>query len=197
MAAKRKKSATRRTKATYRRRSPAIRGRRKLPNWSLLVLGLAIGVIVAVLVQWIVSTVNRPGSGLHNILTRPEKPQAKPRSVTAKPAQKTRYDFYTILPESESVVEDSEWEYLSRTRDPNVSYVLQAAAFTRYADADRLKARLAINGLLSEIQKVIVGNKRIYYRVRLGPFDRAIDAEDANRKLASLGIKALRLKVRN
>lgn len=197
MATTRKKSAIRRKKTTYRRRSPARRGRRKLPNWSLLVLGLAIGVIVAVLVQWIVSTVNRPGSGLHNILTRPVKSREIPKPVTAKPAQKTRYDFYTLLPEGESVVEDSEWEHLSRTRDPNVSYVLQAAAFTRFADADQLKARLAINGLSSKIQKVTAGNKRTYYRVRLGPFARAIDAEDAIRKLASLGIKALRLKVRN
>lgn len=197
MTVKRKKSATRRKKTSYRRRPSARRGLRKLPNWSLLVLGLAIGVVVAVLVQWIVATVNTPGSGLHNILTRPDKPKAKSRPVTAKSTQKTKYDFYTILPDSEAVVEDSEWERLSRTHEAGVSYVLQAAAYNRYADADRLKARLAINGLASEIQKITASNKRTYYRVRLGPFDRAIDAEDANRKLAKLGIKALRLKVRN
>lgn len=94
------------------------------------------------------------------------------------------------------MVEDSEWERIGRTRDADVSYILQAAAYNRYADADRLKAKLAINGLQSEIQKVTVGNKRSYYRVRLGPYDRTIDAEDANRKLSKLGIKALRLKVR-
>jgi cell division protein FtsN len=201
MAPKRKKSATRRKKTTYRRRPATRRGRRKLPNWSLLVLGLAIGVVIAVLVQWISTTVNTPGSGLHNILTRPAqsvtKPKTKSRPMVAKPSQKTKYDFYTILPEGEAVVEDSEWERISSTREAGVSYVLQAAAYNRYADADRLKARLAINGLASEIQKITVGNKRTYYRVRLGPFDRAIDAEDANRKLAKMGIKALRLKVRN
>lgn len=160
-------------------------------------LGLAIGAVVVVLAQWIIGTVNTPGSGLHNVLTRPIKSTAKPKATAKKPQQKTRYDFYTLLPESESVVEDSEWQRLGRTHDPDVSYVLQAAAYNRYADADRLKAKLAINGLQSEIQKVTVGKNRSYYRVRLGPFDRAIDAEDANRKLAKLGIKALRLKVRN
>jgi cell division protein FtsN len=194
---KRKKSATRRKKSSYRRRTPARSGRRKFPNWSLLVLGLAIGIVVAVLVQWVISTANTPGSGLHNILTRPAKPKPKPKAAVRKPSQKTRYDFYTILPESESVVQDSEWERMGRTRDPNISYVLQAAAYNRFADADRLKAKLAINGLQSEIQKITVGNKRSYYRVRLGPFNRAIDADDTNRKLAKLGIKALRLKVRN
>lgn len=197
MAIKRKKSAVRRKKTTYRRRPAARRGQRKLPNWSLLVLGLAIGIIVAVLVQWIVSTVNTPGSGLHNILTRPEKPATKPATAEKKPAQKTSYDFYTLLPESETVVDDSEWREIRRTQDTNVSFVLQAAAYNHYADADRLKAKLALNGLPSTIQKVTVGNKRVYYRVRLGPFRRAIDADDANRKLAKLGIKALRLKVKN
>ncbi len=197
MVVKRKKSAVRRKKTTYRRRPAARRGQRKLPNWSLLVLGLAIGIIVAVLVQWIVSTVNTPGSGLHNILTRPEKPTTKPATAEKKPTQKTSYDFYTLLPENETVVEDSEWREIRRTQDEKYSFVLQAAAYNHYDDADRLKAKLAINGLQSTIQKVTVGNTRVYYRVRLGPFERAIDAEDANRKLAKLGIKALRLKVKN
>lgn len=197
MVIKRKKSATRRKKTAYRRRSPARRGARKIPNWSLLVLGLAIGVIVVILAQWIISTVNTPGSGLHNILARAEKPKAKPKPTVTKPTKKTRYDFYTLLPEGESVIEDSEWDKIGSARDPNVSFVLQAAAYNHYADADRLKARLAINGLASKIQKVTVGNNRIYYRVRLGPFKRAIDAEDVNRKLAKLGIKALRLKVQD
>jgi len=195
MATKRKKSTTRRKKTSYRRRPSTRRGRRKLPNWSLLVLGLAIGVVGSVLVLTIIPTVNTPGSGLNNILTRTEKPKTRPKPVATKPSQKTKYDFYTILPEGEAVVEDSEWEQISRTREADVSYVLQAAAFNRYKDADRLKAKLAINGLQSEIQKITAGNKRVYYRVRLGPFDRARDAEDANRKLASMGIKALRLKV--
>lgn len=197
MVIKRKKSATRRKKTAYRRRSPARRGARKIPNWSLLVLGLAIGVIVVILAQWIISTVNTPGSGLHNILARAEKPKVEPKPTVAKPTKKTRYDFYTLLPEGESVIEDSEWDKIGSARDPNVSFVLQAAAYNHYADADQLKARLAINGLASKIQKVTVGNNRTYYRVRLGPFKRAIDAEDANRKLAKLGIKALRLKVQN
>jgi len=197
MVAKRKKSVTRRKKTAYRRRPPARRGKNKLPNWSLLVLGLAIGVVVTVLVLWFSRTINSPGSGLHNFLTRPDKPKATAKPVVAKPTLKTKYDFYTILPESEEVVEDHEWVDISRASDPTVSYILQAAAYNRYADADRLKAKLALHGLHSEIQKVSVGNERIYYRVRLGPFDRAVDAEDANRKLSSLGIKALRLKVRN
>jgi cell division protein FtsN len=198
-AARRKKSATRVRKTTTRRRTGGRSkrtGPRKLPNWSLLILGLAIGVVVAVLIQWVASTARTPGTGLHNLLTRPGKPTQQPRIQTAKPPPKTTYDFYNILPGEETVIPDQEWEGISRTRDTSVAYVLQAAAYTNYKDADRLKAQLAINGLTSEIQKVVVGNSKTYYRVRLGPYDRAIDAADANRKLSKMGIKALRLKVK-
>ena len=198
-AARRKKSATRVRKTTTRRRTSARRtrsGPRKLPNWSLLILGLAIGIVVAVLVQWVANTARTPGSGLHNLLTRPDKPTVQKKTKVAKPRPKTTYDFYNILPGEEKVIPDQEWEGIGRTREPDVSYVLQAAAYNNYKDADRLKAQLAFNGLSSEIQKVTVGNKKTYYRVRLGPFDRAIDAEDANLKLSKLGIKALKLKVK-
>jgi len=198
-AARRKKSATRVRKTTTRRRTSgrgARSGPRKLPNWSLLILGLAIGVVVAVLIQWVASTARTPGTGLHNLLTRPDKPAQPRKTNTAKPQPKTTYDFYNMLPGDETVIPDQEWEGIGRTRDTSVAYVLQAAAYNNYKDADRLKAQLAINGLTSEIQKVVVGDTRTYYRVRLGPYDRAIDAEDANRKLSKMGIKALRLKVK-
>jgi cell division protein FtsN len=198
-ARRKKKSATRVRKTTTRRRSSGSRtrsGPRKLPNWSLLILGLAIGIVLAVLIQWVVNTARTPGTGLHNLLTRPAKPAQKAKTRVARPQPKTTYDFYNILPGDETVIPDQEWEDISRKSESGVQYVLQAAAYNNYQDADRLKAKLAINGLSSEIQKVVIGNKKTYYRVRLGPFDRAIDAEDANRRLAKLGIKSLRLKVK-
>jgi cell division protein FtsN len=195
--ARRKKTASRRTGATPRR-TPRRSGARKLPNWSLLVLGLAIGIVVVMLVQWVVQRAQTPGTGLHNVLVR--KPDTAPATPTKPPAPsnniKTSYDFYTILPESEAVIPDREWSDLARQQQQGVQYMLQAASYNNYADADRLKARLAFSGVVSEIQKVTVGNKGTFYRVRLGPFDRAIDADDASRKLAELGIKPLVLKLK-
>ena len=198
-ATRRKKSATRVRKTTTRRRTGGSRSRtgpRKLPNWSLLILGLAIGIVGVVLIQWVVDTARTPGSGLHNLLTRPDKPAVQNKTKVARPQPKTTYDFYNILPGDETVIPDQEWEDVTRSREPGVEYVLQAAAYNNFSDADTLKAKLAINGLSSEIQKVVIGNKKTYYRVRLGPYDRAIDAEDANRRLSKMGIKALRLKVK-
>ncbi|KPK10721.1 MAG: hypothetical protein AMJ68_08345 [Acidithiobacillales bacterium SG8_45] len=106
-AARRKKSATRVSRS----------GPRKLPNWSLLILGLAIGVVVAVLIQWLTSTARTPGTGLHNLLTRPGKPAQQPRTQTARPQPKTTYDFYNMLPGDETVIPDQEWEGIGRTRE--------------------------------------------------------------------------------
>lgn len=196
MPARRKKTTARRTGATTRR--PKRSGPRRLPNWSLLILGLAIGIVVVILVQWVAQRAQTPGTGLHHVLVRkPDAASAAPERPAAPPASaKTSYDFYTILPESEAVIPEREWSDMARQPQPGAQYMLQAASYNNYADADRLKARLAFSGIVSEIQKVVLGDKGTFYRVRLGPFDRAIDADDASRRLAELGIKPMVLKLK-
>jgi len=54
--------------------------------------------------------------------------------------------------------------------EAGVNYILQAAAYTNSDDADRLKARLVLNGMEPRIEKITVGDKGTYYRVRLGPY---------------------------
>ena len=49
-------------------------------------------------------------------------------------------------------------------------YVLQAGSFSNYADADRVKAELALLGVVSRIQKVSIDDK-VYHRVRVGPVE--------------------------
>ena len=48
--------------------------------------------------------------------------------------------------------------------------VLQAGSFSSYTDADRMKARLAMLGIASQIQKVSIDEKN-YNRVRIGPVE--------------------------
>ncbi len=74
-------------------------------------------------------------------------------------------------------------------------YELQAGAFVRMADADRLKAELALKGLSARIQKVSIQGRGDFFRVRLGPFASTAELESADRQLAGLGIDALRLKI--
>lgn len=204
-APRRYKSATRRKK-TGRRKTAARKttsgGRKKLPNWSLLVLGLAIGLLLAWLIQLVIYGMRNPNSGLNHLMTSSKPANPKPatgNTVTAKnqPA-KPNYDFYTILPETETPLTDREWvQQKSAPVEKGVSYMLQAASYSAYKDADQLKAKLILNGLSSSIQKVSIENKGTYYRVRVGPYDSTKQVDRARATLADLGIKPLLLKIAN
>jgi len=72
-------------------------------------------------------------------------------------------------------------------------YLLQVGAFPSAADAETLKAKLALQGFVANVQSVNVGGQT-YHRVRLGPFHSATDLESAKQRLSSAGISAIALK---
>jgi cell division protein FtsN len=72
-------------------------------------------------------------------------------------------------------------------------YLLQVGAFPNAADAETLKAKLALQGFVANVQSVNVGGQT-YHRVRLGPFHSATDLESTKQRLASAGIPAIALK---
>ena len=72
-------------------------------------------------------------------------------------------------------------------------YLLQVGAFPNAADAESLKARLALQGFVANVQSVNVGGQT-YHRVRLGPFRSATELESTKQRLASAGINAIALK---
>ena len=49
-------------------------------------------------------------------------------------------------------------------------YFLQAGSFSNEADADKLKARLALLGMEASVQSVNIPDKGVWHRVRLGPY---------------------------
>ncbi|WP_243048530.1 SPOR domain-containing protein [Dyella sp. RRB7] len=72
-------------------------------------------------------------------------------------------------------------------------YLLQVGAFPSPADAETLKAKLAMQGFVANVAAVNV-NGQTYNRVRLGPFHSATELEAAKQRLASAGINAIALK---
>ena len=72
-------------------------------------------------------------------------------------------------------------------------YLLQVGAFPSAADAEALKAKLALQGFVANVQSVKVG-AQTYNRVRLGPFKSATDLESTKQRLQSAGISAIALK---
>ena len=73
-------------------------------------------------------------------------------------------------------------------------YLLQVGAFPSASDAESLKARMALQGFVANVQSVDV-NGHTYHRVRLGPFRSATELESTKQRLAAAGINnAIALK---
>ena len=120
--------------------------------------------------------------------SRQQSPQ-KPEKQVIEPAE-PQFDFYTILPESEVVVPD--YEVKTRAREELVGkaktarYVMQAGAFRNYKEADRLRARLALLGIESRVEKAGVWN-----RVKIGPYSRMSSVDRVKSRLKQNGIDVI------
>lgn len=66
---------------------------------------------------------------------------------------------------------------------------LQAGAFRRTDDAENMKARLALLGIVASIQSIDLAEKGILYRVRIGPFNSKTDSDQASASLRENGIE--------
>jgi cell division protein FtsN len=75
------------------------------------------------------------------------------------------------------------------------SYMLQMGSFRKYADADRLKASLALLGVEAEIQKVNVNGGEVFHRVRSGPLTRR-EANKLRNRLRKQNINSLVMQIK-
>ena len=114
--------------------------------------------------------------------------------------QKSRYDFFTVLPEMEVVVPEQELSRQSRDQAPQPieqsdtgRYLLQVGSFRELPDAEQMKASLALLGILARVQTVTV-NDATWHRVRVGPMNGARAAEDMRQRLSDNGIESMVLK---
>jgi len=119
-----------------------------------------------------------------------------------KEPEKSRYDFFTVLPEMEVVVPEQEQQVPGNGSSPqntapepqdSESYLLQVGSFRENGDAEQMKARLALLGMSARIQTVEVNNAT-WHRVRVGPVSGARQADEMRRQLANNGIDTLVLK---
>lgn len=115
--------------------------------------------------------------------------EAKPKEQKPQPPQ---FDFYTILPKKEVVVPDHEIK--TRTREEQVgknkkaSYVIQAGSSRDPKDAEQLRAKLALMGIESKIQKAKVESV-IWYRVKIGPYNQMGSVNTIMSRLQKNGMK--------
>ncbi len=202
-------------KRTARKRSAPPR-RRLSHGFGMLIVGMITGSLATILWQGMRIGDSGTGSGIRKVVeqslqqSREEDQETSGQKInqTDKPVeQQTRFDFFTVLPEIEMVVPGSEPpspEATDEKPDPPAAiqtvskksaYMLQAGSYRKKNDADQLKAKLALWGHASQIQKVTIQGRGDFYRVRLGPYFSYDEMVDADKSLASFGIESLRLKI--
>ncbi len=123
----------------------------------------------------------------------------KGENTGAAPWGKPRFDFYTILPGSETQV--TEQEIKQKTAEATSSatsenYFLQVGAFQNEQDADNQKAKLALLGLEAIVQTAEIPDKGVWHRVRVGPFSDIEQINKARGELTLNGFSANLIKVK-
>jgi cell division septation protein DedD len=119
--------------------------------------------------------------------------EAKKPEINPGP-KSPQFDFYTILPDKEVVV--PEYEIKTRTREERVGkakethYIMQAGSFKTFKEAERLRAKLALMGIESKVQKAKVGSVN-WYRVKMGPFTRTASVNSIRSRLRQNGIDVI------
>jgi cell division protein FtsN len=188
----------------------AQRGRKKSSGgWLWFISGTGAGLLVALIVYLQMNKAPPELSALlpaappsastaapPSPLPAPDEPEPEPDEP---PPPKPRFDFYTILPEMEVKVPEWASANPATNQTPALepgSYVLQVASFQRYEEADKVKAKLALNGIVADIQRVVINGKDTWYRVRVGPFKDLARVDAMRSKLQQAGMDFMLLKIK-
>lgn len=175
-------------------------------------IGLVIGVLIAAGVVFYLNKATlpfqehgsaRPEPATKGGETRPAdnasaSASGAPQSLPGKPGDKPpekRFTFYDILPGKEEAVPGTvpanpppaEKAPVAAVA-PGESLFLQVGAFQKSADADNLKARLALLGLEAGVQEVEIPDKGPMFRVRVGPYSQVEEMNRVRGLLSQNGI---------
>jgi len=132
-------------------------------------------------------------------------PAAKNLTETAKAGKaeetRPRFDFYRILPGQEEPVTDRQLreaaKQAGKSGAPKATYFLQAGAFKNPADADNLKARLALLGLEAGVEPANLAEKGVWYRVRLGPYTNVDEINRIRQQLTQNGVDVSLVRIKD
>lgn len=163
-------------------------------------IGLLIGVLMSFGVVWYLNRTPLPFRDKGARDERPAEPSANggPAPLPGKPGDKPRFEFYKILPGNQQATPAP-----AATAQPDTGkkpaaeaepQYLQAGSFQNAAEADNLKAKLALMGIDASVQEVQVADKGTMHRVRVGPFASAEEMNRVRGVLSQNGVQAAPVK---
>jgi cell division protein FtsN len=170
-------------------------------GWMGLVCGLAMGLGVAGIVyikdHRPEAPIARTGKADKKKSRSNEPPDAETGDSGAEEPAKS-YAFYDMLPKFEVVVpekdKDVRPDIKSVPETRRGTYVLQAGSYKNFADADRVRAKLALQGIESKVQKVSVDNDT-WHRIRIGPISKLDELNRLRQILRKADVDVLVIRV--
>ena len=177
-------------------KAPARKGGGGIPGPIWLLGGFVLGVVVTVLYR-----VGTPVPGRAPVNGEPPAAAAGTSATAAAPAT-NEFTFHDILGNLEVAVPGKikpEAKPAGATdggkpgdvAKPAPAYALQVGAFRTEAEADRMRAELALLGFEAKIQKATIDDKDTWFRVRLGPFKDAAEFEKVRARLDENKVKSV------
>jgi len=121
----------------------------------------------------------------------------KPDEKTTRQMEKPRFEFYKILPGAEEPVTEQQIKQAAKSGTPPGNYLLQAGSFQNPAEADNLKARLALIGVEAGVEPIEIPEKGTWYRVRVGPYTKVEEINRMRQTLAQNGIDATLVRIKD
>ena len=187
-------------KRSKRRRSSS--QKQDYPGWVWMLFGLAIGLSVAFAIYVrggkpaAPQSVARQPASLESAID--DNGEASPSGTAEEVPTESRFTFYDMLPNFEVVIPEQEPDVEADVEPRAIVkpglYILQAGSFTRFEDADRRRAELALHGIESSIQRVTIDDKT-YHRVRIGPMDDLEKLNVLRSRLRAAKIDVIRIRL--
>jgi len=203
----------------YKSRSTTNKGRRSGGLFSGLIIGYILGLASAIGVWLFISqapspylnesqaTLNQPTGKASS----PIQPNNNSIEKTQSAENKSRFDFYNILPgieepDSELFIDSTPTSSAApiapskapplpppakaaiTTSPEPVKYYLQAGSFSSRDAAERRKAELALLGIVATVITQKSGDNAAAHRVQIGPFNRMEELDRIRGSLQSNGI---------
>lgn len=196
---------------------------KKTSKGSPFIAGLLIGFLLGIAVSLAIVMYIKGGENTFTQLTNAKKPLSEkiaentkhqpdasnnthaplatddqePNTPTDSQDDKTRFDFYTILPGSESKVNTEDIKIKENQAHPmgQYTYFLQVGAFQTGEEADNMKAKLALQGFEASVQTATIPDKGAWHRVRVGPLKSLEQINKTKTDLAGNGFKADLIKI--